>query len=61
MKAWMIYIKDSIRLLKSKFLKFIRYVPKNIEIPAILKPFIPDYIPAVRGPCEMILIPRPDD
>ncbi|CAM9350189.1 unnamed protein product, partial [Heterosigma akashiwo] len=27
-----------------------RYVPKDIELEAHLKPFVPEYIPAVNGP-----------
>mmetsp|Transcript_6273 Transcript_6273/g.12091 ORF Transcript_6273/g.12091 Transcript_6273/m.12091 type:complete len:445 (-) Transcript_6273:314-1648(-) len=37
-----------------------RYRPQVIEIETKLKPFIPDYIPAVGGIDEFIKVPRPD-
>ncbi len=37
-----------------------RYKPQNIELETKLKPFIPDYIPAVGGLDEFIKVPRPD-
>ncbi|XP_024528584.1 intraflagellar transport protein 46 homolog [Selaginella moellendorffii] len=36
------------------------YKPKELELRTILKPFIPDFIPAVGGVDEFIKIPRPD-
>ncbi|KAI5057460.1 hypothetical protein GOP47_0027475 [Adiantum capillus-veneris] len=36
------------------------YKPREVEIEAILKPFIPDYIPAVGAVDEFIKVPRPD-
>ena len=37
-----------------------RYSPKDVEIPAPLKPFVPDYVPAVGDVDEFIKVPRPD-
>ena len=37
-----------------------RYSPKDAEIPAPLKPFVPDYVPAVGDVDEFIKVPRPD-
>lgn len=37
-----------------------RYKPHNIELETKLKPFIPDYIPAIGGIDEFIKVPRPD-
>lgn len=37
-----------------------RYKPHNIDLETKLKPFIPDYIPAVGGIDEFIKVPRPD-
>ncbi len=37
-----------------------RYKPQTVELETKLKPFIPDYIPAVGGIDEVIKVPRPD-
>lgn len=37
-----------------------RYKPHNIELETKLKPFIPEYIPAVGDIDEFIKVPRPD-
>jgi intraflagellar transport protein 46 len=37
-----------------------RYKPHNIELDGKLKPFIPDYIPAIGDIDEFIKVPRPD-
>ncbi|GLC38524.1 Intraflagellar transport protein 46 [Pleodorina starrii] len=37
-----------------------RYKPQTVELETKLKPFIPDYIPAVGGIDEFIKVPRPD-
>jgi hypothetical protein len=37
-----------------------RYKPQTVELETTLKPFIPDYIPAVGGIDEFIKVPRPD-
>jgi intraflagellar transport protein 46 len=37
-----------------------RYRPQSIDIETHLKPFIPDYIPALGGIDEFIKVPRPD-
>lgn len=37
-----------------------RYKPNTIDIETKLKPFIPDYLPAVGGIDEFIKVPRPD-
>jgi len=37
-----------------------RYQPRDADLPAPLKPFVPDYIPAVGGCDEFVKIPRPD-
>ncbi|CAD8118617.1 unnamed protein product [Paramecium sonneborni] len=37
-----------------------KYKPKNIELDSKLKPFIPDYIPAINNVEDCIMIPRPD-
>ncbi|MCO5594944.1 hypothetical protein L7F22_048979 [Adiantum nelumboides] len=36
------------------------YKPREVEIGAIFRPFIPDYIPAVGAVDEFIKVPRPD-
>jgi len=36
------------------------YQPENYEIDAVLKPFIPDYIPAIGEVDAFLKIPRPD-
>ena len=37
-----------------------RYKPQTVDLETKLKPFIPDYIPAVGGIDEFIKVPRPD-
>lgn len=37
-----------------------RYKPQTVELDTRIKPFIPDYIPAVGGIDEFIKVPRPD-
>ena len=37
-----------------------RYKPHNLDLETKLKPFIPDYIPAVGGIDEFIKVSRPD-
>lgn len=37
-----------------------RYKPHSIDLETKLKPFIPDYIPAVGGIDEFVKVPRPD-
>ncbi len=37
-----------------------RYKPQSVELETKIKPFIPDYIPAVGGIDEFIKVPRPD-
>jgi intraflagellar transport protein 46 len=37
-----------------------RYRPASIELEAHLKPFIPDFIPALGSIDEFIKVPRPD-
>lgn len=36
------------------------YKPKVMELPMSLKPFIPEFIPAIGGTDEFIKVPRPD-
>lgn len=36
------------------------YKPRGVEIATVLRPFIPDYIPAVGAVDEFIKVPRPD-
>lgn len=50
-------VPDDVRNL---FQYITRYKPKNIELETKLKPFIPDYIPAIGGIDEFIKVPRPD-
>lgn len=37
-----------------------RYAPIDVEPPTPLKPFVPDYVPAVGDVDEFIKVPRPD-
>eukprot|EP00879_Flechtneria_rotunda_P015501 GHRR01016211.1.p1 GENE.GHRR01016211.1~~GHRR01016211.1.p1 ORF type:complete len:224 (+),score=80.38 GHRR01016211.1:1292-1963(+) len=37
-----------------------RYQPQTIQLASWLKPFIPDFIPAIGGTDEFIKVPRPD-
>ena len=37
-----------------------RYTPHNIELETMMRPFIPDYIPAVGDIDPFIKVPRPD-
>ena len=37
-----------------------RYKPQTLELETKLRPFIPDYIPAVGDIDEFIKVPRPD-
>ncbi len=39
---------------------FSRYKPRTIELDTRLKPFVPDYIPALGSIDEFIKVPRPD-
>jgi hypothetical protein len=39
---------------------FFRYTPQNIELDYKLRPFIPDFIPAVGDIDAFLKIPRPD-
>jgi intraflagellar transport protein 46 len=50
-------VSDDVR----ELFKYIgRFKPQSIELETKLKPFIPDYIPAVGGIDEFIKVPRPD-
>ncbi|KAJ3130935.1 Intraflagellar transport protein 46, partial [Irineochytrium annulatum] len=46
--------------LKELFQYIARYKPQEIDMEPILKPFIPDYIPAIGDIDAFIKIPRPD-
>ncbi|KAK9807470.1 hypothetical protein WJX72_000119 [[Myrmecia] bisecta] len=46
--------------LRDLFQYITRYKPQNLQLDAPLKPFIPDYIPAVGDIDEFIKVPRPD-
>jgi intraflagellar transport protein 46 len=37
-----------------------KYRPPAVELPTRLKPFIPEFIPAIGGTDEFIKVPRPD-
>jgi intraflagellar transport protein 46 len=37
-----------------------KYRPPTVELPTRLKPFIPEFIPAIGGSDEFIKVPRPD-
>ncbi|WIA20887.1 hypothetical protein OEZ85_005233 [Tetradesmus obliquus] len=37
-----------------------KYRPPTVELPTRLKPFIPEFIPAIGGTDEFIKVPRPD-
>lgn len=37
-----------------------KYRPAAMELPTRLKPFIPEFIPAIGGTDEFIKVPRPD-
>jgi intraflagellar transport protein 46 len=45
---------------KELFQYITRFKPSNIEIDAMLKPFIPEFIPAVGEVDAFLKIPRPD-
>ncbi|XP_041635236.1 intraflagellar transport protein 46 homolog isoform X2 [Cheilinus undulatus] len=46
--------------IKELFQYIIRYSPQNIELEHSLKPFIPDFIPAVGDIDAFLKVPRPD-
>jgi intraflagellar transport protein 46 len=46
---------------KELFQYITRFKPQNIEIEAMLKPFIPEFIPAVGEVDAFLKIPRPDE
>ena len=45
---------------KNLFLFIDAYVPQQRPIPAVAKPFIPDYLPAFGDVDDFIRVPRPD-
>lgn len=45
---------------KELFQYITRYTPQNIELEHVLKPFIPDFIPAVGDIDAFLKVPRPD-
>ncbi|KAM6960426.1 intraflagellar transport protein 46 homolog [Tautogolabrus adspersus] len=47
--------------IKELFQYITRYSPQNIELEQSLKPFIPDFIPAVGDIDAFLKVPRPDD
>lgn len=47
--------------IKELFQYITRYSPQNIELEHSLKPFIPDFIPAVGDIDAFLKVPRPDD
>mmetsp|Transcript_58985 Transcript_58985/g.97811 ORF Transcript_58985/g.97811 Transcript_58985/m.97811 type:complete len:587 (+) Transcript_58985:78-1838(+) len=47
--------------IKDLFLSIQKYTPHDIELDCKLKPFIPDYIPAVGDIDTFVKIPRPDN
>ena len=46
--------------IKSLFQYIECYTPREVVIRTFLRPFIPDYIPAVGSVDEFIKVPRPD-
>ena len=44
----------------NNYIKILRYRPTMLELDAKLKPFIPEYIPAVGEVDAFLKMPRPD-
>jgi intraflagellar transport protein 46 len=46
--------------IKGLFQYIDRYQPQEVDIGTILKPFIPDFLPAIGTVDEFLKVPRPD-
>jgi intraflagellar transport protein 46 len=46
--------------IKGLFQYIDRYQPQEVDIGTILKPFIPDFLPAIGTVDEFLNVPRPD-